>query len=822
MSKLLKEWLFACRILVKSPFSTATAILVLAIAIGANSAIYTLTDNLSVTVPAGSHADEVYLVGAGPRDPQSQYFVEFDGAVADPLIEGSDSFQSLAKVSQSWVSVSKLETPLRIQALSASAGFLRIVGVSAAAGRSFEEEDFQPGGILGAMITRQTWLDGWGGAQDAIGALVDINGRPHRIVGVLPDSFSFERRGFGILLASTFEQETFEERAFPFLFLAGRLKSGISESQALAEIKALEETVKDQGRYPRLWDSNTLDIKKLNQQGNSFVQTQINILLAVGLIILLIAAFNVTNLTLARLNQRGAEYATRAAMGASRWDLFRISLHENGTIVSLGYLLGVGTGYGLMQIVTTRFAGAQWGLLQQLNDDLALNGRVLLYTGLACLLALLVISLSTLYFSKQSQIGSLIKQDSRSATGSRAFKRITSGLLFTKIAFTCSLLIIGAFFVVSLRNINKFDYGFKFEGVVRGNLNLPFYNFEDGGGDPANMIMLEDVLQEIRSVPGVEAASFSKLRFPHWGFYWWVKTRNTPPDLEGDDLPQSWKGVVYPGYLELIGMRLIQGDTFRNVHNVADGENVTIVNQAFANAHFPGANPIGEYVETNLMGEVRTFRIIGVVSNLNRWWRDDETEPTMYFVNSADANSRAWSWIYLKAPRWNGSVERAVREAIHRVDREIVIAEFVDLDEGLKQSQSSFRFIVFIQSLVSTIGFALSCAGIYSAMSYSVAQRRREMGIRLALGAQPNAIRNRILASNGMLLLPAILIGIAASFIFLVPLDSFADQLYLVNPADYRIYGAVGFSLLTVGLVAALQPALRAARVDPNRALREL
>ncbi|MBK1880214.1 ABC transporter permease [Pelagicoccus mobilis] len=822
MSDFFREWSYAVRKLRSTPTSTLVAILVLAIAIGANSAIFTLTDNLSVTTPAGTEADKVYLIGTGPRDPQFQNFYEFDGAFGETIEQSFDAFESLSRVTQYWLTISQIEKPLRIQGLRVSEGFLRDIGVSAFSGRAFETQDFQPGAIPGAMLTRQTWQDGWGSSPDALDSIIHVSGKPHRIVGILPDSFTFERREFGIVTASNFKEDEMDGIYFWYYNMAGKLKPGVTEEQARAALKAIEPQLKGLETYPGYWDRRTLDIKKLNQNENSFVEDQIQILLSVGLVILFIAAFNVTNLTLVRLNQRGGEYATRAALGASRWDLLRISIYENGTLVALGFLLGIGVGYGLIQIVVTRFSGAEWGFLAMLNGDLGLNIRVLAWTGLACIIALLIISLTTLFFSNRNLINVFIKQDTRSATGSKTFHFITNSLLFLKIAFTCGLLIIGTFFYVSLEKVKDYQYGYEIDNILHGNINLPFYRFDNGEGSPELLPMLHSVLEEVRKVPGVEDVSYSKLQFPHWGWRQWIRLADTPKDIADSDLPESWKGIVYPGFFDLIGMQISQGETFTPIHNTIDAEKVTIVNQAFVEAYFgEEKNPLGQHVETSLMGTVSHFRIIGVVNNTHRWWRDNEAEPTMYFANSADAAARHWSWVYIKSPNWDRSVEQAVLDAVKRIDKENVITSFEPLGRLLDQSQGSFRFIVFIQTLVSSIGFILSCVGIYSAVSYSVIQKRRDTGIRLALGASPASVRNRILVRTLALLTPAIVIGYITVYVALVPMNKLEDQLYLVQPGDWRIYLFACLTLLAVGIAAALQPALRSARIDPNQALYE-
>lgn len=796
------------------------AIMVLAIAIGTNSGIYTLVDDLSVSEPAGTNVENVLLIGGMPRDPQYTNFFKIDSVFTDTIRQNREVFTDISQVLETRLTLTGISDPMRLKALRVGPNFAQIIGLQADVGRAFEPRDYDAGALPGAMITHDTWKRGWNSAPDAIGSIVMLNGKQHRIVGVLPDSFAFERIKLSIITATRFTSEEFSNWT-PYCLFLGAVKPGTSEVQAQTEITALEAQLHGMERLPDYWEYVRLGVKELNHFENEYLETQMNILLGVGIVILAIAAFNVTNLTLVRLNRRGGEYATRVALGASRWDLVRISVFENGILIVAGFILGIGFGHALIQIAIKGFEGAEWGLLSQLGSNVSLNGRVLAYTGAACLVALVFISLATLIFSRTKSISVFIKQDTRSSTGSVVFNRVTNALLFLKIALTCCLLILGGFFFHSLSKLNQFDFGYRLENIHHGYINFPYYRFEKEQKPVALSAMRESILEAIRSVPGVETVTISYLQCPHWGRDKRIKLKDTPADLKDQDLPLATRGDVDPNFFELIGLKTIQGETFGPEHNALDSEPVVVINEAFVKKHFADKNPVGEFIETrNNDGQYSSYRIIGVVSDIRRWWREGgEPQPGMYFPIAQGNEGYYWGWIYFKARYWSPEVERQVNEAIRRVESEVVQNGFSSLRGFVAESQNSFRFIVFIQTLVSVIGLLLSCVGIYSAVSNAVAQRRREMGIRLALGASPRRIRNRIMMRSAALVIPALLLGVLGAYLVLVVFDLLENQLPLVEPTRWSVYALCALLMFGVGMIATLQPALQAARSDPNQTL---
>lgn len=821
MNRSLTEFAYAWRALKASPASALAAIAILAAALGCNAAIYTLAQSLEDAPPAGRHAERTYIVGAEPRDPQFESFEMLDSGFVETLEQRLESFETLSRIRSTWVSLTSIEQPQIVGGIRAGKGFLRAIGVEMELGRTFRDEDFE-GGEPVAALSFDGWRSLFGGRPDILDETVSINGVPHRIVGVLPETFSFERWRFSIVAASSYADGEMAGDNPQFTWLVGRLKDGVEPRQAQLELSALEPQLAGLAKNLGFLDDRSLRLKKLNAFENSFVDKQIFLLVAVGTAVLLISALNVANLALARLNAKGAELATRFALGATRWDVARMSLWENGILTLASYVLGLGVGAALIQVVSRHFAGANWGLLEALDGDLSLDGATLAITAAACVASVGLISLTTTLFSGRARIGSYMRQDSRTATSSAGFNRVTSGLLFLEIAFTCALLIVGGFFFASLERIRNFDYGYEMEDLRLANVNLPFYRFEEGKDAGELMPIMDAALKRVAAIPEIQEASLAKIHFPHRGYYDWIRLPDTPAGLEGARLPQAWKSTGSPGYIELLGLRKLAGEDFSEAENRRDAEPTIVVSESFARTFFPEGDAIGQFVESDLDGEVMTFRIIGIVSDVRRWWRARPVEPTFYFANANDRGSRNWANLYMRSDSWSPALERRVLDAIFSVDSEIIITVFENIAEEEGRSQSSFRFIVFMQSLVGGIGFALCCAGIYSSVSHAIERQRREIGVRLALGATPASIRNRALGRAALLVAPAVAVGAGVAWALLGPVGAFRDQLHLVDPASWEIYAAGCGALLAVSFAATWLPARRASRIDPNEALQEL
>ena len=823
MGNLFQEWKLTLRKFRRSLGSSLATIAVLAIAAGANAAIYTLADNYFVG-NASSRDDDVYLVGASPRDGRD-YFYMFHHQLTEPVEESLTSFQSLARASFYSLTLSGIDRPLRLDGLRLGPGSQEVLQIEVIRGRAFRPLDFEPGAEKTVLLSHHIWSSAFGSSNDAVGRLVSINGAPHSVIGVLPDDFTFRLNKYDVATPSSFKEPRFFGAASPHVFLAGRLKEGVSEAQAKAEIKSFEARFSDivPARY---FEEDALTVKKLKERAHTLVKAQLGLLISTGAILFVIAAVNLCSIALVKLNQRRSEYAARVALGAGRWDIIRLFAIENGVIVLCGYVLAILFGYGLIQIVTTRFVGAQWGLMAMLGEEIYFNWRILGVTLLACIFVLVLISLTTLVLSSAGLLATFLKEESRGVTDSKAFKGLSSILRFLQISATCVAMIIGGFFMMSLHQISEYDYGYDFEGIVQTEVRLPYYRYTRPEVFDELVAMMDSIVAAARELPEVSEAAVGKLMFPHWGGLRGVRVADTPPELEERLLPQAKEGFVGPGFFELIGVAKLRGELFSHRHRRGAADRVMVVNEAFAHQYFKETDPLDQFVESR----GRPHRIIGVVSNLRRWQResgvrhglpiDDEAEPA-YYLPSVYDNGVTYGYLYLKTKDWNAGVEKRVRDAIGRVDADIVTRSFGKLRDRLDQRENTFTLIVFAQALLAGIGSLLACVAIYSTVSYSVSQRKREMGIRLALGATPRRIRRSILWYTSGLVAPAVAAGLVLAYVGLVYGNLLKNQIFLVDIGDPRVYLLSGAVLLTIGMLACLRPAFKAASLAPNKVLRE-
>lgn len=819
MRSLIRNWRIGCRKLWASAGVTATTVVILAMAAGTNAAIYTLADNFFIGISAGRD-DDVLLIGARPRDPGQDYFYRFHRRLMEPIEESLTSFERIARVSDFDFTLGGVERPVRLIGLRLGQHAQDILTLNVIRGRSFVSSDFQTDAEHTLLLSSRTWTTAFGGNEQIIGQSVSVNGVPYRIIGILPESFSFKHERYDVVSASSFREPVFLGESGPNIWLIGRLKADVPLDRAISEIRSFEPRLASLA--PAKWfDRHTLSVKPLNLRTHTIVRTQIALLLAAGTLILIIAALNLCGVAVGQLTSRRSEYATRIALGASRWNLLGLFALEQGTIVLAGYALAIAVGSVLVHIVVTRFTGAGYGLLAILGDDVALNWRILGLTMLACAGVLAIISSMMLLVSSPTQLVTFLKDEGRSATGGRTLTRVTSALLFVQIACTCVVLIVGGFFLLSMNRVARFDYGYATDGIVQTDLNLPYYRFADGQRAPELTRMMDAVADAIARVPGVAGASTSTLRFPHWGDMQGVRLADSPSTPDDQDLPQVKQGFVSHGLLELVGLRALRGSLLSNLDNRAAAEPTMVVNEAFVEQHFRGRDPIDQFVGVG----ARRYRITGVVPNLRRWRVERGTplemlaEPAIY-LPTAFRDFGSWGTLYVKTDSWSASLEERVREAIRSVDRDVVVGPFGTLRDRLEQSQNTFALMVFVQALVASIGALLACLAIYSAVSAAVARRQRELGIRLALGARPSTIRDSVLWYAFRLVAPAVLVGVALSYIGLVQLGLLQDQFFLVDIADRRVYAVASAALLAVGLLASVQPARRAAGVDPMQLFR--
>jgi predicted permease len=803
------------------------AVAILGLAFGVNAVVYTLRDNFYVG-DTSNRADDVVLIGARFQDPSMNYFFMAEPVFMEPLERSVRSLQGLTRLSDYQVALTRVPHPLRGQGLRAGPGFEALWRMPVLRGRAFMASDYRADAERVVLLAERAWATAFGRSEQAVSSLVELNGIAHRVVGIFPDTFAFEHARYDVVSASTYREVGFAGLSYPHVWLAGRLAAGTTIGQAEAEVRRLESTLA--GLVPAdYFVENRLGVRRAGERSHTVSERQLRILAIAGLLILLTSALNLCGAALVEINQRRSEWATRIALGARRSHLVRLFATEMGLLLCAGYVLGLGLGYALVQIVRTRFTGAARGLLALLKpEDVHMSWRVFAVEALACLGLLLLLAFAALVaahgLARQGQLAAVLSSDSRSASGSRAMRWTSNGLVFAQVVGTCVLAIFAGFFLTSAQRVSRYAYGYEFDGLVRASVFLPYYRYAGGESAVELVPLMNAVGEAVRAVPGVLDARLSRLEFPHWGEREGVRLRDTPPDASRDALPQARFGVVAPGMLELLGVRRLQGELFTPLHNRPDGERVVVVNQAFVQQHFRGGNALDQMVQ---VGE-RSYRVIGVSSDIRRWQIGSgraqgqaltAPEPAIYFVQAQSAG-RASAYLYLTAREWNGRLQQEIQDAVRRVATDIVLGQPQPLRALLARSESTLRLLVLMQTIVAVIGVLLSCLAIFSTVTHWVTQRRREIAIRLALGASPGHVGAGVVRYTALLVSTAVLLGVVVAY-FGLRAGLLRSHLYLVSVQELHLYLWGALTLAGVGLAAALHPAVRAATVAPNVVLRE-
>lgn len=827
MWPILQDVALALRKLRAQAWRSLIACAIVGLAVGVNAVVHTLRDNFYVGDPT-NRADDVVLIGARFQDPAMNYFFMAEPAFMQPLEQSVRSLQGLTRLSDYQVALTRVPYPLRGLGLRAGPGFDALWRMPVIRGRALLASDFLPDAEKVALLAERAWGTAFGRSEQAISSLVQLNGVTYRIVGIFPDTFAFEHARYDVVSTSTYREASFAGLSYPHVWLAGRLSGGVTVAQAEAEVRRLEGSLAALVP-PEYFTENRLGVRRAGERSHTVSERQLQILVIAGSLILLTAALNLCGAALVEINQRRAEWAARIALGARRSHLVRLFVVEMGLLLCAGYALGVGLGYALVQVVRTRFTGAARGLLALLKpEDVHMSWRVLALEAAACLGLLLLLGLAALVaansLASHGSLARVLGSDSRSASGSRATRWTSTSLVFAQIVGTCVLAIFAGFFLTSAERVSRYAYGYEFDGLVRASVFLPYYRYAGGESAVELVPMMDAVGEAVRGLPGVLDARLSRLEFPHWGEREGVRLRDTPPQTTRDALPQARLGVVAPGMLELLGVRCIQGELFTPLHNRPDGERVVVVNQAFVQQHFRGANALDELVE---VGQ-RRYRVIGVASDIRRWQIGSgraqgqaltAPEPALYFVQAQSAG-RSSAYLYVRAREWNGRLEQDLRAAVQRVATDIVIGRPQSLRALLARAESTLRLLVLMQTTVAIIGVLLSCLAIFSTVTHWVSQRRREIAIRLALGASPSRVGLSVVEYTALLVCPAVLLGSVLAYVGLGA-GLLRGHLYLVSVGELHLYLWGALTLVVVGLAAAMHPALRAATVAPNVVLRE-
>lgn len=794
--------LFALRLLRKSPGFAFTAIAVLALGIGATTAIFSVVNCVLIRPLPFSEPGRLAMVwerrlGRGTNVVQTQNFLDWRAR--------NQSFSGMACFMGVPMNLSGDGDPIQVPGLRVSAGFFEVLRTPPFLGRSITEEDDTFGAPPVAILSYGLWQSRFGGRLDIVGQKIVQGGRQTEIIGVMPPDFAFPTiradlyGPMGIDLAKA-------PRDGRNYSVVARLKPGVSLAQAQQEMEAIAaQTVRERPQMNTNWSAVVIPLRE-QTVGKS--RDTLLVLLAAVMFVLLIACANVSNLLLMRAAGRRREMTVRAALGAGRGRLLHQTAVESLLLAIAGGVLGFLLAYWCVP-AAVRMLPEGYPLPRR--AEVRVDGAVLWFSIAASMLCGLVFGIFPALQVDRARLAECLKQGGRAGSG--AGRGLRNSLVVAEVAVAVVLVAGAGLMVRSFVLLNGVDLGFRPDHLLTVRMLLVFNKY--AGDLPRRAAVVADTLQRLRALPQVRSASSIHI-LPMMG-------GNSGSDYNRADRPPPPPGggtggevsVISDDYFRTMGIPMVAGREFDRRTDRMGTPGVAILNRAAAERLYPGESPIGKRLKVFWSGAT-DVGIVGIAENMRHDGVATDPQPTLYVCNMQAPNLLASLLVRTQGDPITAVA--SVKRVLHDADPDQGIAAIQSMQQLVAGSIAGPRLQALLLGAFGALAMVLACVGIYAVISYSVAQRVREMGIRLALGAAPSAVRTMVLR-EGMALAGA---GIAAGVVAALGLTRYlATLLYVVKPTDPAIYSAVGVLLAVTAAAGCWIPARRATAVDPAVVLRE-
>lgn len=808
MNSLWLDLRYGVRMLSKKPAFTLIAVMTLALGIGATTAIFTVVN--AVLLRPLPYAEPERIVSLSPDHADSRF-----GSASETKFvfwrAHSQSFEGVAATTGigSGVNLSGGSEPEFVHGVRVSADFFRVLGVHPAIGRDFTQEEDAPTGDRVVILTDGLWRRRFGGDPALLGKTVAINANDYTVVGVMPAVFRYGEHVDLLVPMQTNQASRKEGHNYTIL---ARIRPGVSQAQAGADMSVVFDRFKD--AYPNMVWRQEQGIRVEPYLSSITADARPLLLIMLGAVgfVLLIACANVANLLLTQAAGRASEMAVRQALGASWWRIARQLLTEGVLLALVGGLAGV----LLASWGTDALAAFIPADLIPRTGEISFDWRVLLFALGTAVLTGLIFAMAPALKAARVDVNHALKQGGGKGAIGDDRGRLRSALVVSEIALALVLLIGAGLLIRTFVSLRRVDPGFDPKNVLTFEVapNGQQYNTTAKHHDYA-----QRALERIESIPGVEGAAVtSNLPLSRW----------LNLTVEVDGRPNSERSTEYrmitPEYFQVLRMRLLKGRQF-DEKDTANAEPVVIVNDAYASRVFEGVDPLGQrLIVQRTPKNTRSFRVVGVISDLKQFGLNSFAPPAV-FVPLAQVPDDV-----LFVARQYVTIKFAIRTAVDplslaatakrqmlEVDPSLPVTNIQSLEQIVSVSLAQDRFNTALLGLFAGLGFVLAVIGIYGVVAYSVMQRTREIGIRVALGARPGAVLKLVVAQAMLPALIGVVIGLGGAFALTRLLSSF---LFGVTPTDTPTFVATGALVTMVALGACLVPARNATRVDPMIALR--
>jgi predicted permease len=810
LNELSQDVRYGCRTLLKSPGFTVVAVATLAIGIGGNTAIFSFVDGALLKPLPYADADRIVQVlekppGGGRNGISTLNYLDWQ--------KDNTVFEYMAARTGGSVTLTGLNEPLQLRGSRVSAHYFDIFHVKVAAGRTFMDGEDQPGKDHVAILSHALWQSQFGADPSVIGRSIVLDGTPHTIIGILPGGGVFDRWYSQIWRPLAFERQNMT-RNFHWFGALAKLKRGVTLDQARAQMDTIGARIAHD--YP---DSNKGWGVAVDQFSELLVGRQVRtylyvLLAAVGMV-LLIGCVNLANLTLARGTVREREIAIRSSLGAGRWRLVRQLLTESVLLSVFGGLFGVALGYVTMAAL--RAAVPRFTLPPE--AEITMDGRVLLFALSVSVLTGILFGLAPALQATRSNLAGSMKEGGRGASAGGFGSRVRSALVVSEVAVAFVLLTGAGLLMRSFFEILHVDPGFDSTNVITAGLPIPEKRFQD----PAQLsAYLRQIVSSVESLPGVrDVALTSALPLQGWGYGMPFQIAKHPM-VDRANRQGCFFKMVSPSYFRALGMKLKKGRALEE-RDAKGAPAVTVINETMARKYFAKEEPLGQRILVQeivpgkaQLGPEIPWEVIGVVADEKVNNLDDTRDnPGMYVSNEqSPVFSQA---LVVRTLMDTSRLEQSIRRAVRGIDKDQPLTDMKTLEQIESESMASNRLESALLGVFAGIATLLSAIGIYGVISYSVAQRTHEFGIRAALGASTSDLLGLVLRGGALMTA----VGLALGFGGALGLTRLMESLLFgVGARDPATIAAVGGILGCVALLACYVPAYRATKVDPMVALR--
>jgi putative ABC transport system permease protein len=807
-SMLSQDLKYALRTLGRWPGFSAVVILTLALGIGANAAIFSIVNAVLLKPLPYTNPDQLVFVFGTPTDGdsakvgRSSSFPDF----AD-IRTRSRSFSQLAafSVQQTTVTGKQFE-PTIVSGSPVTASLFPMLGVSPLLGRSFAAEEDRAGAPSVAIVSYEFWQQRLSANPNVVGTSLSINGRPATIVGVMRPRFTFP--GATAVWFPAGEPNDPRSRGQHSYTILGRLAPNVTMPTANREVAGIAKQLETE--YPADNAKRGARVESMTEAIVGNVRPQLLVLLGSVVLVLLIVCVNVANLFVARAASRTREVAVRTALGAGSRRLARQFLTESFVITSIGSVLALFVAYWGSRVLVAK---APTSIPRA--SEIGIDGNVLLFLlGLALVTATIFGVLPALQMSRGMPIESL-REGGRGTRGGLARRGLRQALVVSEVALAVVLVVGASLLVKSFWKMQQVNPGFVPDRMLVVQIQLPQSRYGGYADGDRVRAFYRDLYARIAARPEVQSVAVAMQHplAPGWTSSFTIDGREPPP--HGQE-PESSIRPVMPGYFRAVGAKLLRGREILESDGLG-APGVVVINEAFAKLHFPNEDPIGRRVVRGSWwkGMPDSYEIVGIVADERFNGPRAPADPATYFSLAQFTFND--NWLLVRTKNDAKAFVPTLRQLVWSMDRDLPLENVRTMDELLGDSMADSRFNTALLSLFAAVALLLAAIGIYGVLSYTVAQRTSEIGIRMALGAPRSSVL-RLVVGNGLALtLVGVAIGAAAALVAARSLDRLV---FGVSTSDPGVFAFVALALTAVATTAAAVPALRASRVDPIDALR--